>query len=216
MSPLSGTVEKGVLAGEGLTLWRGTTCLFEALAFGVAPGSALLIEGANGAGKTSLLRVIGNLVRPDDGVVTWRGTPVHECLRDGQLRMAVAGHSLGLKTELTTLRNLEFYARVSGLGRQVGAVLEQVGLTACADLEVRVLSAGQRRRAALARVLLSNAELWLLDEPQTNLDAAGRGILEDAIRRHLAQGGTAVISAHQSIDLHDAPLTRLVLGGSQE
>lgn len=201
-----------MLAAAGLTLWRGTTFLFEELSFTVPPGSALLIEGPNGAGKTSLLRVIAGLTLPEAGTVSWQGEGFREQTRAGRLRMAFAGHALALKAELSTRANLDFFARLSGMAAQVGHVLELTGLDHCTDLEVRQLSAGQRRRAALARILLANADLWLLDEPQTNLDAAGRQVVEAAIRRQLGQGGTVIVAAHQALDLGGAPVSRLRLG----
>lgn len=178
----------------------------------VPSGSALLIEGPNGAGKTSLLRVIAGLTQPESGSVTWQGRDCREQARAGRLRMAFSGHALALKAELTARANLEFFASLSGIPDNVGEVLELTGLGNCADLEVRQLSAGQRRRAALARILLSRAELWLLDEPQTNLDAAGRQALEAAVRGHLGRGGTVVVAAHQALDFGRASLARLTLG----
>ncbi|MEO7386687.1 MAG: heme ABC exporter ATP-binding protein CcmA [Gammaproteobacteria bacterium] len=204
-----------MLAVAGLTLWRGTTCLFEDLSFQVAAGTALLVEGPNGSGKTTLLRVVAGLTLPESGAVTWRGSDFRQQARDGRLRLAFSGHALALKAELSTRMNLEFFARLAGVPGKIEEILALTGLSACADLDVRVLSAGQKRRAALARVLLSKAELWLLDEPQTNLDAAGREFLEAAVRGHLARGGTAMIAAHQAVDLSGAPATRLRLGDAQ-
>lgn len=201
-----------MLAGAGLTLWRGTTFLFEELSFAVPPGSALLIEGPNGAGKTSLLRVIAGLTQPESGTVTWRGEGCQEQTRAGRLRMAFSGHALALKPELCTRTNLEFFARLAGTGTMVAQVLDRVGLGNCADLEVRKLSAGQKRRAALARILLARAQLWLLDEPQTNLDAEGRRLVEEVMRGQLAEGGTLVVAAHQALDLGSSRVIRLRLG----
>lgn len=203
-----------MLAGSGLTLWRGTTCLFENLSFAVPSGQALLIEGANGAGKTSLLRVIAGLTQPESGELQWQGRELRNEIGTGGLRMAFSGHALALKAELSARANLEFFAQLSGQQAQVGAVLARTGLDTCRDLEVRQLSAGQKRRAALARLLLSNAELWLLDEPQTNLDLPGRQLVEAAIREQLAAGGTVVVTAHLPLDLGSAAVSRLVLGDS--
>ncbi len=201
-----------MLAATGLTLWRGTTCLFEDLSLAVAPGSCLVVEGPNGAGKTSLLRVLAGLTQPESGTVTWDGDDCRQQVRAGRLRLAFAGHALALKAELTTRANLEFFARLAGTGTAVPSVIERAGLGACAELEVRLLSAGQKRRAALARVLLAKAGLWILDEPQTNLDAAGRQVVARWIREHLGEGGTVVVAAHQSLELGDAPVSRLKLG----
>ena len=204
-----------MLAGASLTLWRGATRLFETLSFSVAPRSALIIEGPNGAGKTTLLRVIAGLTLPETGTVTWRGNPLPDEVRAGRLRLAFSGHALALKGDLSTRENLTFFARLAGRGaRDVDPVLEATGLMACADLDVRLLSAGQKRRAALARVLLSQAELWLLDEPQTNLDRAGRELVEASIRTHVGNGGTVVVAAHQSLNLGDTSSSRLQLGAA--
>ena len=203
-----------MLAGADLTLWRGTTCLFESLSFLLPASAALVIEGPNGAGKTTLLRVIAGLTMPESGSITWQGSSLVKQVQAGRLRLAFSGHSLGLKSELSTRENLRFYARLAGLPARVGQILEATGLRSCADLEVRLLSAGQKRRAALARVLLSDAHLWLLDEPQTNLDTAGRQYLEQAIRGHLGRGGTVVIAAHQSVDFGSTAVTRLMLGNA--
>jgi heme exporter protein A len=201
-----------VLAGAGLTLWRGTTCLFESLSFVLPAGTALVIEGPNGAGKTTLLRVIAGLTLPEAGRVTWQGSALRQQQQAGRLRLAFSGHALGLKAELSTRENLRFFARLAGLPGRVDELLEATGLRGCADLEVRLLSAGQKRRAALARVLLSGADVCLLDEPQTNLDRPGRQFLEEAVQGHLGGGGTVVIAAHQRLDFGTAGVTRLLLG----
>ena len=207
-----GLLETSVLTGAGLTLWRGTTRLFESLSFVLAPGAALSIEGPNGAGKTTLLRVIAGLTMPESGSVAWQGRPLGEQLQAGHLRLAFAGHALALKSELSTRENLQFFARLAGLEAMVDKILDAAGLGACTDLQVRLLSAGQRRRAALARVLLSGADLWLLDEPQTNLDVDGREFLAEAIASHLHRGGMAAIAAHEHLAMGNADVSHLVLG----
>lgn len=204
--------EAAVLAGVDLTLWRGTTRLFERLAFSVAPGTALLVEGPNGSGKTTLLRVIAGLTQPETGDVTWSGAGLTDQVSAGVLRLAFSQHGLALKPELTARENLVFHATLTGQRGGVGAAIDVTGLTECADLPVRLLSAGQKRRASLARVLLSAADLWLLDEPQTNLDAAGREYLERALQAHVGNGGTLVVATHQAIGLGQSPVTRLTLG----
>lgn len=205
--------EVELLTGTGLTLWRGANCLFDQLSFSAAPGGALLIRGPNGSGKTTLLRVIAGLTLAEQGEVRWNGRPLSERDEAGHHIMAYCGHATALKPDLTTYENLRFFARLSGYATSaLGTLLESTGLTACADLPTRVLSAGQKRRTALARVLMSGAPLWLLDEPQTNLDVAGRQFLEQMLQNHLASSGTAVIVAHQSIDLGSARTNVLQMG----
>lgn len=205
--------EVELLTGTDLTLWRGANCLFDHLSFSATPGGALLIRGPNGSGKTTLLRVIAGLTLAEAGEVQWQGRPLSERDESGRQTMAYCGHATALKPDLTTLENLRFFARLSGYPiTALSELLASTGLTPCADLPARVLSAGQKRRAALARVLMSGAPLWLLDEPQTNLDADGRQFLERVLQEHLANSGTAVIVAHQSIDLGAAPTTVLQMG----
>jgi heme exporter protein A len=201
-----------VLAGTNLTLWRETTRLFEGLSFVLPHGGALVIEGPNGAGKTTLLRVIAGLTIPESGVVTWDGITLRNQVQAGVLRLAVLGHAMALKPEVSARENLLFFAQLSSQRTRVDELLELTGLAGCADLAVRLLSAGQKRRAALARVLLSGAGLWLLDEPQTNLDKAGRQLLERAVQAHLGGGGTVVVAAHQALDFGSASVSQLMLG----
>jgi heme exporter protein A len=205
--------EVDLLTGMGLTLWRGANCLFDGLSFSAAAGEALLIRGPNGAGKTTLLRVIAGLTLAEEGEVLWNGAAVSGQDASGCHIMTYCGHATALKPELTTLENLRFFARLSGFAvDQLAELLVAAGLAACADLPARVLSAGQKRRTALARVFMSGAKLWLLDEPQTNLDSAGRQFLERMLHEHLARSGTAVIVAHQPIDLGSAPVRVLQMG----
>lgn len=208
-------VESRLLAGTELTLWRGTTLLFEQLVLNLGPGEALLVTGANGAGKTSLLRVLAGLTEPDAGTVTWHGQRLRSAIRTGTLRLAFAGHNLALKPELSARENLQFHAALAGTapaGTAVGEVLAATGVSDCAGLPVRLLSAGQKRRVALARVLLSGSDFWLLDEPQTNLDAAGREFLAVALAAHLQRGGMLALAAHERISLGNGPVTRLTMG----
>lgn len=201
-----------MLAGTELTLWRGTTLLFEQLDLRLGPGEVLLVNGANGTGKTSLLRVLAGLTEPDSGTVTWQGESLRSATKAGTLRLAFSGHTLALKPELSARENLQFHASLAANGQAVGSVLAATGLGDCAGLPVRLLSAGQKRRAAIARVLLSDSDFWLLDEPQTNLDAAGRGFLQQALSAHLQRGGMLALAAHEAISLGAAPVTRLTMG----
>jgi heme exporter protein A len=199
-----------VLQGVDLSLWRGATCLFTGLSFRVAAGAALLLRGPNGTGKTSLLRVVAGLTRPETGHVEWQGAAQPDGLRG---LAAYSGHHSALSADLTVLQNLRFYARLTGWPGDLQALVATLGLGAFGDLEVRYLSAGQRRRGGLARMLMSDRPVWLLDEPFTNLDADGRGLVETRIAAHLAAGGVAVIAAHDDMSLGAATVTTLRMGG---
>jgi heme exporter protein A len=200
-----------LLQAENLTLWRGANCLFEKLSFDVPPGTALLVRGPNGSGKTTLLRVLCGLTRPESGRVIWTGAAPDDRLP--RARLAYSGHLAGLKADLTVGQNLAFAAELLGLDREAWrGTAETLGLGPYADLEVRYLSAGQKRRAALVRLLMSTAPAWVLDEPFTNLDADGRGLVEQALGRHLDGGGIAIVAAHHDLRIGDQRLRQLTLG----
>lgn len=199
-----------MLQATNLTLWRGLNCLFERLEFRVEAGGALLVRGPNGAGKTSLLRVVCGLTRADEGEVLWADQPAATALR-GQVEYA--GHQPALKADLTVRQNLDFCTRVSPPHADLGNLLQQLHLAQCADLEVRYLSAGQKRRVGLARVLMSAAPLWLLDEPFTNMDQDGRRLVEERIGRHLSKGGLAMIVAHDEVRLASGCASTLQIDG---
>lgn len=189
---------QAMLEARNLTLWRGETCLFDRLSLHVPAGSVLLVRGPNGVGKTTLLRVLCGLTRPESGQVLWEG-------RDDPLTcrrlVAYGGHQSALKADLTVRQNLRFYRRLVGDATDESRLLELLSLSRCADLEARHLSAGQRRRAGLARILVSGRPAWLLDEPFTNMDSDGRRLLEARITSHVVAGGIAVVVAHDEVRL---------------
>lgn len=198
------------LCAEGLTLWRGTRCLFDALSFEVRPGTALLVQGANGSGKTTLLRILCGLTRPESGRVLWGDQTI-----DGEYwaQLAYNGHLPGLKADLTVAQNLDFFAAARGSTKATWRDrTAELGLAHCEHLEVRHLSAGQKRRTALVRLLISGAKVWILDEPFTNLDQQGRELIERALNEHLNAGGLAVIAAHHALQVADSRLQQLTLG----
>ena len=201
------------LAAKQLTLWRGSLCLFENLTFQVNAGATLLVRGPNGSGKTSLLRVLCGLSLPESGTVQWNNDPIESNRSVFGAQTAYFGHLSGLKADLTVAQNLKFVAHMLGQDNtRWQNYLEPLNLSHCANLAVRYLSAGQQRRTALARVLMSNARLWLLDEPFTNLDQAGREFIEAELMRHLHGGGLAVVVAHHDLDLPIDSLSTLQLG----
>lgn len=199
------------LAGHDIALLRGERLLFRDISFAVNAGEALLIEGDNGSGKTSLLRIIAGLMQADEGEVRWQGRNIESARQSYCSELAWYGHASGCKQDLSLIENLRF-ERSLRPQRSVSTdtVIERLGLGRLTGLPVRALSAGQQRRAALARLLLSAAPLWLLDEPFTNLDRAGRELVTEMLRAHLAKDGLGVIATHHGLGL-DLPTPRLTL-----
>jgi len=199
---------------EKVHVWRGDRHVLRGVSLEVGPRELLHISGPNGTGKSTLLRVVCGLLRPEQGSVSWYGQPISDVRLGYQYALAYASHEPALKGDLTALENLRFMV---GLKRRVTkpeleACLERTGVRASADLPVRVLSAGQRRRVVMARVLAAQAPLWLLDEPFTNLDTAGSQLLLALLDEHVNGGGLALIVAHQDLKL-EAPIRRLELAG---
>jgi heme exporter protein A len=206
-------ISVGNLAVDDIHVWRGDRHVLKGVSLRLGPGELLHVWGPNGAGKSTLLRVIAGLLRPEQGAVRWAGTAIADDPAAYHAALAYASHEPALKGDLTALENLRFSV---GLKRPVAvaelrAALARAGVAACADLPARVLSAGQRRRVALARVLANSAALWLLDEPYTNLDASGAELLSRLLEQHLDDGGSALIVAHQTLVL-GRPVRRLELG----
>jgi heme exporter protein A len=185
-----------LLSGHDLEIWRGRRCLIEGLSFTLASGLAL-VTGANGTGKTTLLRVLAGLSLPQRGRVEWQGVSMRALQPEQRRDIAYRGHLDGLKKELTVAENLRFHQRLVGSSARVEELLAEVGLTPAADRRVRDLSAGQRRRAALATFKAAAARLWILDEPLTNLDREGRELMVEWTRAHVAAGGAAVVASHE-------------------
>lgn len=184
------------LTGSDLTAIRGGRTVFAGLSFTLAGGKVLAVTGANGTGKSTLLRLIAGLLRPASGSVAL--DPVGESGIAGALHYL--GYLDGLKTALTVRQNLDFWKKL-WRGGPVEAALERVGLDALADLPVGVLSAGQKRRAAIARLLLAERPLWLLDEPVTSLDAKAEAALGRLIGEHVHSGGMAIVATHRDLPI---------------
>jgi heme exporter protein A len=190
------------LGVEKVHVWRGDRHVLKGVSFELRPFELLHISGPNGTGKTTLLRVVSGLLRPEQGAVAWLGKPIAQVRSEYQCALAYASHEPALKADLTPLENLRF---MIGLKRRVTlselrANLDRTGVGACADLPVRVLSAGQRRRVVMARVLAAQALLWLLDEPFTNLDTAGSQLLAALLAEHVNGGGMALVVAHHDLE----------------
>jgi heme exporter protein A len=203
-----------MLEGLGLSCVRDGRTLFKNLDLLLEPGTALQIEGVNGAGKTSLMRILCGLAQPRLGEVHWSGENIHRCRTEFHRHLLYIGHNPGIKHELTALENLHFFRSLGGHANDAVSLeeaLDHVGLYGYEDVLVRSLSAGQRRRVALARLWLSTTSLWILDEPFTAIDRQGIRNLEARIADHLGAGGMAVLTTHQALDLGDSQLRRLQL-----
>jgi len=190
-----------MLEANGLSCSRGERDLFRGISFKLEPGGLLHVAGANGSGKTSLLRVQCGLGAPDAGEVRWRGEPIR-ALRESYWRELVyMGHANALKDDLSATENLLLACALAGRATTRAAaapVLDAFGLAACAHLPVRALSQGQKRRATLARLALSlKVPLWILDEPLSALDVAAVRYLEELLLTYIDGGGSVIFTTHQ-------------------
>jgi heme exporter protein A len=195
-----------VFAGRGLVCVRGERLVFSGLDFALAAGDALVLLGPNGSGKSSLLRLMAGLLRPAAGELLWNGLPVAQDPEAHAGRIHYVGHHDAVKPVLSAAENLRFWARLhepcaETAGRAVTAALARLGLEALANVPGKMLSAGQKRRLNLARLLAAPAPVWLLDEPTTALDKASVAALEAVIAEHRAGGGMVVVSTHLDIAL---------------
>ncbi len=203
------------LSVHNLACARGERLLFRDMNFSVSAGTLLLVQGGNGQGKTSLLRLLTGLARPEHGEVRWNGQPISGVREDFHRHMVYLGHQNGIKDDLDPVENLRFAAGLQGQPFDeplAVATLERLGLGRCLDLPCRVLSFGQRRRVALSALLLADAKLWILDEPLTGLDVHAVALMEGLIRDHLTAGGLVVATTHQALNLEGIDVQRLLVG----
>jgi heme exporter protein A len=190
------------LSADGLTLFRGERLLFKGLSFALNPGGLLLLEGQNGSGKTSLMRAIAGLIEFEDGDVLWDGKPVRSNRPAFYGSLVWMQHRVGFKADLTLVENLRFEAHLRAQSDEdFDEVLDRLSIARLKRLPMRSLSAGQQRRVALARMLLSQVPLWLMDEPFTNLDRQGRKLVMDVTSEHLGRGGMCIMAAHQDVEI---------------
>jgi heme exporter protein A len=191
-----------MLEARDLACWRGDRAIFAGLSFSLKPGGALLLLGANGAGKSSLLRLLAGLIPAAEGRLLWEGQDALADRVGHAARLRYLSHQDALKPSLSASENLRFYARL--WGGDVDAALAAVGLAELADLPARVLSSGQKRRLALARLALAPVPLWLLDEPTVGLDAASVARLGKLLATHRGQGGAVLAATHLPLPLPGA------------
>jgi heme exporter protein A len=185
------------LVATNLACRRGDRLLFENLSFRLHPGGALHLEGPNGSGKSSLLRLLAGLLTPADGTIDGGGT------------CGFLGHDVALKPRMKLGAELAYWARLDAATERLPSAMAAMNVTALADLPCTHLSSGQRRRAGLARVLASDADLWLLDEPTAGLDTASAGLLAAAMAAHRAAGGMVIAAVHGDIGLVEPQILRL-------
>ncbi|MDA1088968.1 MAG: heme ABC exporter ATP-binding protein CcmA [Proteobacteria bacterium] len=201
--------------GTDLVCFRGERTVFTGLDFALGAGDALVLRGPNGSGKSSLLRLMAGLSRPLAGAVTWDDESIADNPEAHNLRMHYIGHADPVKPVLTVTENLDFWTLLrskandelrqpNGVGEAIKSALARLGIGHLADVPGRFLSAGQKRRVNLARILAAPATLWLLDEPHTALDQAALRSLDDAIAEHRRGGGMVVISSHAQAAPEDA------------
>lgn len=203
-----------MLEAVNLTCVRGTRRLFKGLNFSASPGELIELRGANGSGKTSLLRILSGLAAPAGGEVRWQGKNILALGEEYSAAVAYLAHQNGLKDELTAIENLRIANGVAGNAlskHEAQIILEQVGLSRQQNLPVRALSAGQRRRVALARLLTSRATLWILDEVLTSLDDTAIKLSGEFISNHLNKSGIAIIATHQELNLSADQVQRIDL-----
>ena len=194
---------------------RGERHLFRNLSFTLTGGELLHLQGRNGSGKTSLLRMLSGLLPPAEGDIRWRGESIRKLGEDYRRELCFLGHHNAIKEELTPFENLIASAKMADESLDEGAALdalETLGLAGREDLACRYLSQGQKRRVALARLVNERRALWLLDEPFVALDTAAVDLVAGLIGAHLQRGGMAVLTTHQPVDVPAGTVRNLVLG----
>ena len=187
------------LQAQGLALGRGGRWLVRDIAFELAPGTGLLVQGGNGCGKSTLLRTLCGLRRPQAGTIRWSGRALPDAVRDLQANLAYLGHADATSADLDAEENVRSLLALAGescTGGELDAALHALGLSPHRHVRGRALSHGLRRRAALARFWITRRPLWVLDEPLAGLDAATTHAVVDRVRAHLRSGGCAVLSCH--------------------
>ncbi len=201
------------LQAENLHLWRGDRHVLRGVNLSLAAGECLQVSGSNGTGKTSLLRTLSGLMYPEEGQILWAGHDIRADLHAFHGKLAYIGHEPPLKVDLTARENLRYWIgiRRAVAPRELDGALERVGADHWRDRPVRTLSAGQKRRVALAGLILIAAPLWLLDEPTTNLDTQGQSLVGSLIEEHVTQGGLVVAAIHHPLAISGPGVRQLEL-----
>ncbi len=210
--PLPSSAQYPLLQAAGLCCIRQDRVLFDALSFSLEPGELLQIQGRNGAGKSSLLRLLAGLASPDDGQLSYLGQPLRQVAADYAANLCYIGHQSGIHEQLTGIENLRFWRAASGLADADDMkLLASLGLVGLEDIPCRMLSAGQQRRVSLARLWLTSSKLWILDEPFTALDQGAIQLLQQHFLQHLQQGGAIILTTHQPLTMDYHGVRRLEL-----
>lgn len=206
--------DKYELRSDNLIYEINDKLIINGMSFSVKSGEMLFIEGSNGSGKTTLLRILSGLMQADDGQITWNGKSIEEDRIEFNQQLTYLGHSTGVKAELSTLENINFFSALSGLPQKENSqtAIEWVGLKGYENSPGRHLSYGQQRRIALTRLLMEPSQLWILDEPFAGLDKKMISALEARFKEHVQNGGILVLTSHQHIELDQVNTTRLQLG----
>jgi heme exporter protein A len=203
-----------MLEASHLECVRGNRTIFRDVSFAVRPGDCFRLTGSNGSGKTSLLRMLCGLLSPASGTIQWQGAGIETLGEEYYSAIAYVGHRPGIKDELSAMENLQVSSGMSGVEvsrKDAASALERLGLGYRMHLPARFLSEGERRRAALARLVVRRSSLWLLDEVLTSLDRSAAETIQLLIEDHLAAGGMAIVATHQELKLASGRYQRIEL-----
>lgn len=201
-----------MLAANNLECIRNGQVVFSGLSFSVAAGEVMHIMGSNGSGKSSLLHILAGLLDPQQGEVHWYGRPIQHMRQDYCQKLLFLGHKIGIKTQLTVKENMRLAARLGRVGcDRIAKVLARFGLDQHQHTLCHRLSAGQKQRVALARLLLLDAKLWLLDEPFTGLDQENSALLEGVLAEHVYSEGSVILTSHQKLRLPSVDIREVIL-----
>lgn len=203
-----------LLCANKLTCIRENRILFDELSFNVNAGDLIQIEGANGSGKTSLLRILAGLSLPYEGDVLYAETSIAQCREEYYQDLTFIGHLAGVKGEISALQNLSFNLTIQGDRLDdISTAIDAVNLTGFENVNAANLSAGQNRRIALARLWQSTSKVWILDEPFTAIDKAGVAALEQLFIKHTSAGGVIIFTSHQELQIANQDVIAINLEG---